>query len=658
MSDQDDPSEHDDVGHHDEPRTEGVRIIGAQEAAEAAGRPDVARRRRRGEKGFGDRPDEPAVSSDLPRITISTTEPDPGDAGRFGAAPTVRPGEPLGPEVAHPPADEPRWADEEQGFAAVPPADARPSFGHARVVDESAQAGEPSWSDESDTSSQGSWGGEPSWSEEPSWSDQTDIPSTAGGYSDQEYAAGDLSSGYPPAEPMERRVSYEPPEPDDETRLLGDEDAGGDFAEEFAEDESFVLPHWTEPATGQVPKVVIGDEEPSSELASYGSQPRWRDEGDRTVETDFDDLIDHAPRLGALGSDEPVEEDYDEFFDSEVDRDPLGAFAPVDEEFEVERPRRAGDRRAAGGPRRGGGEGGEEHDFYGPGGGGGDRNLVMAVGVGVALLAVGLVCFSLGGLATTVLATVIVTAAGFEYYNAVREAHHNPATLLGLVSIGGLLLAAYFGGLSAYPVVLALAVMLGLLWYWWVTPGEGAVQNLGVTFLGVLWIGVLGSFATLFLGLGRVIEEADPDITSNPGIGVLIAAVVAAVSHDIGGYFIGRYLGKTPLSAASPNKTQEGLAGGVLVSVIVTVVVIGFGGIAPIGSDLARTFIFALVCALVAPLGDLTESVIKRDLAIKDMGTILPGHGGVLDRFDALLFVLPAAYFVTVLLDVWGDLGG
>jgi phosphatidate cytidylyltransferase len=64
-------------------------------------------------------------------------------------------------------------------------------------------------------------------------------------------------------------------------------------------------------------------------------------------------------------------------------------------------------------------------------------------------------------------------------------------------------------------------------------------------------------------------------------------------------------------------------------------------------------FIFALVCALAAPLGDLAESFVKRDLDIKDMGAVLPGHGGVLDRFDALLFVLPVAYFVTVLFGLW-----
>jgi phosphatidate cytidylyltransferase len=190
-----------------------------------------------------------------------------------------------------------------------------------------------------------------------------------------------------------------------------------------------------------------------------------------------------------------------------------------------------------------------------------------------------------------------------------------------------------------------------------VAPGERSVANLGLTLLGVLWIGFLGSFATLFLGLGRAMEAGSPKITNNPGIGVLIAAVVVAVSHDVGAYFIGKYVGRTPLSAASPNKTQEGLVGGVVAAVFVTTLVVGVGGISPIGDGLARTFVFALLCALVAPLGDLCESFIKRDLGIKDMGSVLPGHGGVLDRFDALLFVLPVAYFVTVLFDVWGSVG-
>jgi phosphatidate cytidylyltransferase len=112
-------------------------------------------------------------------------------------------------------------------------------------------------------------------------------------------------------------------------------------------------------------------------------------------------------------------------------------------------------------------------------------------------------------------------------------------------------------------------------------------------------------------------------------------------------------MGSTPLSAASPNKTQEGLIGGVLSAIVATVVIVGFFGVSPIGDSIAKTIVFAVLCAIAAPLGDLSESFIKRDLKVKDMGSVLPGHGGVLDRFDALLFVLPTAYFVTVLFNVW-----
>ena len=290
-------------------------------------------------------------------------------------------------------------------------------------------------------------------------------------------------------------------------------------------------------------------------------------------------------------------------------------------------------------------------------GGGGDRPLGVAVGVGVGLVLLGLLSFRLGTLTTAILATVVVTMAAFEYFTAVRDRGNNPATLLGIVAVAGLMVATATSGLAAYPVVIGLTSIFGLLWYLWVAPGERSVVNLGLTLLGVLWIGFLGSFATLFLGLGTVLEDSSPEIVTNPGIGVLLAAVIASVSHDVGAYFTGKYLGRTPLSAASPNKTQEGLIGGVLASLVVTFVVVGLFGISPIGDQISQAFIFALLCAVVAPMGDLCESFIKRDLGIKDMGTLLPGHGGVLDRFDALLFVLPVAYFVTVLFDIWSVAG-
>jgi phosphatidate cytidylyltransferase len=747
MNDQDRPDDElEDHGSSDGPRTEGVRIIGAQEAADAAERPDVVRRRRRGQKRFGDRPDDPEDVGDLPKIRISTSDVDPGSPDRFGAVPVIRPDDASG--LVHPDPGGPQGGD--QGFAAVPDEDAARSYGHARLIDErpvtgadegvevieadivedeSAEPGDlgddvtfaadptfaEMWAEgddeedfddgfgpagDRDDAGSGTGDGEsvrPNWLEpdddgpapdaggltyRPSWLDEPDpggldrvdddvspeagnqdaLQQDAGQHDGREQdemdrgAAGQELAGWqqegdPGRQPFneEARAVDERPERDEDDPGVGG--TGGGF-EDFDDEDSFVLPHWTEPPTGQVPKVVVGEEFEEEPLASYGSQPRWRDEGDRTVETDFDDLVDDAPRLGALGAYEGpgAHEDEVDFFDAEADRDPLEAFAP-EEEPVVAAPRRR--------PGPGRGRGGERPAPSGPqgtGAGGGDRNLVVAVLVGVVLVAVGLLAFSLGGLATTILACVVVGAASFEYFTAVQQRGYQPATLLALVAIVGLLFATYFSGLGAYPVVLTLTVVLGLLWYLWVAPTEHSVRNLGITLLGIMWIGFLGSFATLFLGLGRIIQDRDDAITSNPGIGVLIDAVVASVSHDVGAYFVGRYMGRTPLSTASPNKTQEGLIGGVLTSLVVTMIVVGFIGIAPIGPDKAQTFVFALLCALVAPLGDLCESFVKRDLGLKDFGSVLPGHGGVMDRFDALLFVLPTAYFVTILFDVWGGI--
>jgi phosphatidate cytidylyltransferase len=137
------------------------------------------------------------------------------------------------------------------------------------------------------------------------------------------------------------------------------------------------------------------------------------------------------------------------------------------------------------------------------------------------------------------------------------------------------------------------------------------------------------------------------------GVGFLIAAVIATVGYDVGGLVVGRAAGRRQLSDASPNKTVEGLVGGCVVAVLVTVVVVGViaGGIAPF-DNAGDAFLIGLAAAIAAPLGDLCESLVKRDLGVKDMGAILPAHGGLLDRFDALLFVLPAVYWAAVAFDL------
>jgi phosphatidate cytidylyltransferase len=231
----------------------------------------------------------------------------------------------------------------------------------------------------------------------------------------------------------------------------------------------------------------------------------------------------------------------------------------------------------------------------------------------------------------------VIVLAAVELFTALRRAGYKPATLLGITAAVTLPLAAYWKGEAAYPVVLFLVAAFSLLWYLGGAGGDDSpVLGAASTMLVIGYVVVLGSFAALTLTLPS-------------GIGVLLGAIFTSVAYDVGAFFVGRSLGTRPMSSASPNKTFEGLAGGWIASVLAAVVFVGL--ISPWDSlSLGQKAMFGLAAAIAATLGDLCESLLKRDLGVKDMGTLLPGHGGVLDRFDALLFVLPATYYAARIL--------
>ena len=265
----------------------------------------------------------------------------------------------------------------------------------------------------------------------------------------------------------------------------------------------------------------------------------------------------------------------------------------------------------------------------------------MAIVTGVGLGALALVSFKIGSDATLALTTILLVVAAAEFFLALRRSGYQPASLLGVTAVAALNLSAYWRFEAAVPLVLGLTVLFTMLWYLTGVDRQAPLLNASVTLLGVLYVGFLGSFAGLML--------TDPN-----GIGMLLAAVLCTVAYATGGLVVGRMAGRSPLSAVSPNKTMEGLVGGMAVCFAVAGLVVA--RITPFGQDpgdLSSAFVLGVVAALAAPLGDLCESMIKRDLGIKDMGNILPGHGGLMDRFDALLFVLPATYYAARLMDLF-----
>jgi phosphatidate cytidylyltransferase len=388
------------------------------------------------------------------------------------------------------------------------------------------------------------------------------------------------------------------------------------------------MPHWTEPASGEVPRILVGEDGEDDDLGAWSTLaanqgPRWRDSQSDWEEGDFEDdlLADDEVRLGALDVNRTEHSDLFSFDDPESDLEP-----EAEGEYEPEpAPRRTVTTPIRTRP---------APEYAAPSGGG--RDIGTAAGIGVAIGIVAIICFKAGPALTMVLALIVLTLAAIEVFDVLRRAGYRPATLLGLTATVSLVLAAYNEGESAVPLVLALTVIFTFLWFLFEVVRARPTVNIAATVFGFLWVGFLGSFAGLLLRL-----------PNRHGVAALLGAVLCTVAYDVGGLFFGSQMGRRPLMPhISPNKTVEGLLGGMVAAVVIGFM---FGAFVDPWSPV-KGLELGLVVACMAPLGDLSESMIKRDLGIKDMGALLPGHGGVLDRFDAMLFVLPATFYLVKLL--------
>jgi phosphatidate cytidylyltransferase len=574
----------DELGRPEDDRpgdpTEGVRIIGAEEAAEALERGDVASRRGDDEPRFGDRPKPPPVGpKPALRFPLGADDPADLDAVRPASGGGFDPITGLGGRGG-------------QRFDPMPDPDS------VDRVDDEPMVIEDEYAVDHD---------DPTL-DEPSPIDLTDEPQA-----DLFSAAAD--------EPGEEPAPVE-------------------------------LPHWSDPPTGEVPEVLAsGDADDLDAWSSFAtSSPRWRD-SDR----DWDDESVHEIfateetgwRVGAMDDSRPAPDEVYSFDEvgaepeanlTDFDHGPDLGFEPEwSEEVEDEVPVGAGAAR----PRRRVQPRRNPVAEYASGASGyappvsSGRDMQAALAVGLGLGALGLIAFWAGPAVTMALVVALLTVCSFEFFSAVRRAGFQPATLLGNVAIFFAPLAVYWRGTAAFPLLVALTVMAALGWHLVGADGDARViESVGVTLLGVGWIGGLGSFAALML-------------RGDDGVGFLIAAVLATVAYDVGALLVGRSVGERPLSEASPNKTVEGLIGGMLSALVAMLVVFALFGLHPFDS-FGDAFIIGLAAAIAAPIGDLCESLLKRDLGIKDMAATLPGHGGLLDRFDAMLFVLPFVFYAAV----------
>ncbi len=261
------------------------------------------------------------------------------------------------------------------------------------------------------------------------------------------------------------------------------------------------------------------------------------------------------------------------------------------------------------------------------------RDLPVAIAVGVTLAALVLVSLYVYQAAFVCLAALAVGLGVVELAYVLRNRRIEVPRVPVLVGAVAMLLSAYAAGESGLLVALALTLLAVLLWRIPYGP-DGYVRDTSAALFATVYVPFLAGFAVLML---RAPDGADRVTTF----------VLVTVLSDIGGYVAGVLFGRHQMAPQiSPRKSWEGFAGSVLACTC--------GGALAVTELLDGAWwagaLVGLGVVVTATLGDLGESMIKRDLGVKDMGRLLPGHGGVMDRLDSLLPTAPIAYLLLALL--------
>ncbi len=257
------------------------------------------------------------------------------------------------------------------------------------------------------------------------------------------------------------------------------------------------------------------------------------------------------------------------------------------------------------------------------------RNLPAAIGVGLALAVVVLGTLFLWKPSFVVVVAVAAVLGVWELGHAFAQGGARLPLVPLSVGAAAIVVSAYAGGSEAMLVALTLTVFAAMLWRAPENP-KGYVRDVTASAFAALYVPFLAGFAALLL---RPDDGADR----------VVVFIVLVVLSDIGGYAAGVLFGRHPMApTVSPKKSWEGFGGSALFCAVGGAVAVPLllEGAAWQGA------LIGLAVMVTATLGDLGESMIKRDLGIKDMGSLLPGHGGIMDRLDSLLPAAPVAYLL------------
>lgn len=234
---------------------------------------------------------------------------------------------------------------------------------------------------------------------------------------------------------------------------------------------------------------------------------------------------------------------------------------------------------------------------------------------------------------------VVAIRATYELFHLMKGAGYRPSLAASAVVMAALLAAARFPDLHLAGLVLAAGVVGTLIWHLLRPPEGHPVQSWALTLGAALWLGWLIAHFVL-------LRDLSPAFGWGLGTRWLVVTFLVTWINDTAAYFVGKAIGRHPCAPyLSPKKTWEGTVGGWIGGVAATALL----GAWLVDLPWLHGLALGALVATVAPFGDLAKSMVKRQMGVKDFSALIPGHGGMFDRIDSLLFVAPVMYYYATL---------
>ena len=250
-----------------------------------------------------------------------------------------------------------------------------------------------------------------------------------------------------------------------------------------------------------------------------------------------------------------------------------------------------------------------------------------------------------GDWALAIVLSVLAALAAWEFFRMARETGTLPLEPAGIALAALLPIAVHAQRLGVYTLSLTAIVAMALVLFastiWLRGPAGKPTSSVSITAFGILYAGL---FAYIY-----ALRYHDYAVGAAAGTTLVFLPILLTWSTDVGAYAFGRMFGRKKLiPSVSPGKTVEGAVGGLGLTIVICLLYVRFllMPYAQLGLTIKGAVLFAIVVSVAAQTGDLAESLLKREAGVKDSSSILPGHGGILDRFDSLLFVMPIAFLL------------